>query len=545
MQMNRAGGVLAHPTSFPSPYGIGDFGKGAFDFVDFLHEAKQSLWQVLPLGPTSYGDSPYQSFSTFAGNHYLLSPEVLLKKEYLTEEDLEDIPDFDPRKADYGPLIEYKMGLLRKAYERFKLIPSDVKKFNTFYKENAEWLDNYALFVAIKWHYIAERKNQLDSPELEAYAKANEKCLTDDEIKDYFYGAVWNSWPAPLARREKAALAEMGKKLEDEVGFYKFLQYEFFEQWGKVKEYANKKGISIIGDIPIFVAMDSSDVWASPELYHIDADGRPTSVAGVPPDYFSATGQLWGNPLYNWDAHKKTNYAWWVKRVGAVLSLYDIVRIDHFRGFESYWAVPYGEETAIKGKWVKGPGKALFISIEKQLGSLPIIAEDLGVITEKVDKLRTGCKLPGMKVLQFAFDQPDGKNLYLPHNFKNPDTVIYTGTHDNDTTRGWYATATDIEKDYYRRYMNVSGEDVAWDLIRLAYSSSANYAIVPLQDILDLGTEDRMNQPGIPHGYWCFRYTSDMLTEGHAARLRYLTELFYRVPGAEVPDLPPAQAQKE
>jgi 4-alpha-glucanotransferase len=545
MQMKRAGGVLAHPTSFPSPYGIGDFGKGAYDFIDFLHDAKQSLWQVLPLGPTSYGDSPYQSFSTFAGNHYLISPEELLKKDYLTEDDLADIPDFDPRKADYGPLIEYKMSLLRKAYEGFKKNTAVQKKFNAFCKKNAQWLDNYALFVAIKWHYIAERKNQLDSPELTAYVAANAKYLTEDEINDYFYGAVWNSWPAPLARREKAALAEMGKLLEDEVGFYKFLQFEFFEQWGKVKEYANEKGISIIGDIPIFVAMDSSDVWASPELYHLDATGQPTSVAGVPPDYFSATGQLWGNPLYNWDAHKKTDYAWWVKRVGAVLSLYDIVRIDHFRGFESYWAVPYGEKTAIKGKWVKGPGKALFTAIEKQLGSLPIIAEDLGIITEKVDKLRTGCKLPGMKVLQFAFDQPDGKNLYLPHNFKNPDTVIYTGTHDNDTTHGWYATATDIEKDYYRRYMNVSGEDVAWDLIRLAYSSSANYAIVPLQDILDLGTEDRMNQPGIPHGYWRFRYTADMLTEAHAARLKYLTELFYRTPGAEVPDLPPAQAIKE
>jgi 4-alpha-glucanotransferase len=535
MEMKRAGGVLAHPSSFPSPYGIGDFGSGAFEFVDFLHEAKQTLWQVLPLGPTSYGDSPYQSFSTFAGNHYLLSPDELVKKNYLKPADLTKIPDFDPRVVDYGPLIEYKMRLLRKAYEGFKKVPASVKKFNAFCKKNADWLDNYALFVAIKWHYIAERKEQLDPPELAAYAAANAGYLTDSQISDYFYGAVWSSWPDGLARRDKAALAEMGAQLDDEVSFYMFLQYEFFEQWGKVKDYANKKGISIIGDIPIFVAMDSSDVWASPELFQLDKDGRPISVAGVPPDYFSATGQLWGNPLYNWDAHKKTGFAWWVKRVSAVLSVYDIVRIDHFRGFESYWAVPYGEETAINGKWVKGPGKALFTAIEKQLGSLPIIAEDLGVITKQVDKLRTGCKLPGMKVLHFAFD-PDGSNPYMPHNFTSPDTVVYTGTHDNDTSRGWYSSAPEVEKDYFRRYMNVSGDDAAWDLIRLAYSSSANYAVVPVQDILDLGSADRMNMPGIPHGYWRFRYTRDMLSQRHAERLRYLTELFNRTSVSKKPD---------
>lgn len=534
MKMKRASGVLVHPTSFPSPYGIGDLGEGAYAFIDFMRDAKQSLWQILPLGPTSYGDSPYQSFSTFAGNQYLISPAELMRQGYLSELDLADIPDFDPRQVDYGAVILYKMSLYRKAFENFKAAATRTQKtqHDKFCKQNKEWLENYALFVSIKNHFIEERKNVMASEELEAYRQANACYLTDDQINDYFYGAVWNSWPAPLAHREPSALADITVLLAEEIAFNKFLQYEFHRQWDKLKAYAGTNGLTIIGDLPIFVAMDSSDVWAEPGLYHLDAFGQPTEVAGVPPDYFSETGQLWGNPLYNWDAHKKTDYAWWIRRVGAALKLVDIVRIDHFRGFESYWAIPYGEKTAINGKWKKGPGKALFTAMEKKLGHLPVIAEDLGVITEKVDRLRCSLDLPGMKVLQFAFD-PTGISLYLPHNFTDANTVIYTGTHDNDTTVSWYKSAPEPEKDYLRRYMNVSGEDVSWDLIRLAYSSSAAFAVVPIQDIMSLGGEDRMNLPGIPSGNWQFRYTQDMLTDTMAERLCYLSGLFNRLPVTE------------
>lgn len=529
MLTKRASGVLAHPTSFPSPYGIGDLGQGAYDFIDFMRTAKQTIWQVLPLGPTSYGDSPYQSFSTFAGNHYLISPAELLKQNYLTEDDLTEIPAFDPRRIDYGPLIEYKTNLLQTAFNRFKQSGARAQKaaYTRFCNQNKEWLDNYALFVAIKYYFIRERKNTMDSPELLAYRKENKEYLTDDQINDYFYGAVWNSWPSPLARRDAAALQEISTRLAEEIEFHKFLQFEFFREWNALKDYAKQNGITVIGDLPIFVAMDSSDVWAEPDLYFLDDAGRPELVAGVPPDYFSETGQLWGNPLYDWAAHKKTGYVWWIRRVGAALKLTDFVRIDHFRGFESYWAIPYGEPTAVKGKWTKGPGKSLFEAMHKKLGTLNIIAEDLGVITEKVDKLRKSLHLPGMKVLQFAFD-PEGKSAYLPHNFTDVNTVVYTGTHDNDTSIGWYAKADEAEKDYLRRYLNISGEDVAWDMIRLAFSSIAAVAVVPIQDVLNLDSRDRMNIPGIPSGNWQFRYTADMLSEECAKRLAYLSSLYNR-----------------
>jgi 4-alpha-glucanotransferase len=547
----RAAGVLTHPTSFPSPYGIGDLGKGAYDFIDFLAEAKQKLWQVLPLGPTGFGDSPYQSFSAFAGNPYLISPDELAKEGWLTEEDLTEIPDFDPHSVDYGPVIIYKMNLFKKAYNRFVLsegeeVPQDAqvakpsgaggaapspssykRAFARFCKKNKAWLDDYALFMAIKSHLIESRKNEFETPELKAYAKATKKHLTPDQVNDYYYGAAWSSWPTELANRDAVALKKISILLRDEIELVKFLQYAFFRQWDALKAYANKKGIRIIGDIPIFVAMDSADTWGMPELYHLNGDGWPTAVAGVPPDYFSETGQLWGNPLYDWHKHKEDGYAWWCSRVEAVLSMVDIVRIDHFRGFEAYWAVPAGEKTAVKGKWVKGPGKPLFDSIKKHLGNLPIIAEDLGIITEKVDKLRTGFDLPGMKVLQFAFN-PEDESLYLPHLFENSQTVVYSGTHDNDTTLGWYNAATETEKDYLRRYMNVSGEEVSWDLIRLAFSSSGVFAVVPLQDVLSLGTDARMNQPGQATGWWRFRYTADMLNEKYAERLAYLTDLYHR-----------------
>jgi len=492
----RASGVLVHPTSFPSPYGMGDLGAGAYAFVDFLKKAKQKLWQVLPLGPTGFGDSPYQSFSSFAGNHYLISPDELRSQGLLSDDDLSNIPGHCHRGVDYGWAIGYKMGLFKKAFENFKATATAAQKTKVtkFCTKNKDWLDDYALFSA---------------------------------LKENFEGKCWHAWPIDIARRDEKALAEMTKKLADAIDFCKFLQYEFFRQWAALKDYANKAGVKIIGDIPIFVAHDSADVWANPELYHLDAKGQPTSVAGVPPDYFSETGQLWGNPLYNWDVHKKSDFAWWCRRVAGVLALVDIVRIDHFRGFESYWSIPFGEDTAVNGKWVKGPGKALFTALKKELGNLPIIAEDLGEITDKVDKLRVDAGLPGMKVLQFAFT-PGANSSYLPHNYDNHLTVVYSGTHDNNTTLGWYNEISESERDYMRRYLNVSGDTVAWDLVRLAISTNAVFSIVPIQDLMNLPAADRMNKPGDSQGWWKFRYTWEMLHEDYAERLGYLTELFYR-----------------
>ena len=525
----RTSGVLVHPTSFPGPYGMGDLGAGAYQFIDFLQAANQTLWQVLPLGPTGYGDSPYQSFSSFAGNHYLISFDKLKEQGFLSECDLANTPPFDPRKIDFGPVVTYKMKILRIAFESFKVnaTPKQKKQLSGFCIANKEWLEDYALFVAAKAHFINQRKNETHSPGLTAFSKIDKTNMTTAQIKDNYYGAVWNSWPAPLARREKAALVNMSKQLADEMDFCKFLQYEFFRQWGELKDYANKAGVQIIGDIPIFVAQDSADVWANPELYQLDAGGNPTCVAGVPPDYFSEAGQLWGNPLYDWAAHKKTGYTWWCNRIKAVLSMVDIVRIDHFRGFDTYWSIPNGEKTAIKGKWVKGPGKAFFDAVKKELGSLPIIAEDLGEITESVHKLRDSTNLPGMRILQFAFT-PGGNSAYLPHNYSTSLAALYTGTHDNNTSAGWYDEAPEAEKDYFRRYLNVSGQDTAWDLIRLAMASNAVFAIVPVQDIMSLPAQYRMNKPGDAHGWWSFRYTADMLTGTQAEKLAYLSKLFYR-----------------
>jgi len=491
----RLSGILAHPTSFPGEYGIGDLGAGAYQFIDFLKAAKQKLWQVLPLGPTGYGDSPYQSFSSFAGNHYLLSPELLMKQGWLTSLDMDSL-GFDPRAVDYGTLIPYKMKLLRKAYTTFSTQATQAEKnrISKFASAHKHWLQDYALFMA---------------------------------LKDYHGGKPWTMWPSPLKNREPKALTQIKTVLAGEINFMIFLQYEFFRQWRLLRDYASGAGISIIGDIPIFVAMDSADIWANPELFALGKDGNPTMVAGVPPDYFSETGQLWGNPLYNWDAHKNTGYEWWCQRVAAVLELVDIIRIDHFRGLESYWAVPFGAATAIKGRWLKGPGKAFFAALKAKLGQLPIIAEDLGIITPAVDKLRRSLNLPGMKVLQFAFD-PEAVSDYLPHMYDGNLTVVYTGTHDNDTTVGWYSEAPEIQKDYVRRYMNVSGDDIAWDIIRLAFATSAIIAIVPIQDVMSLCQKDRMNRPGCTMGWWRFRYTSDMLHEDYAHRLRYLSELYHR-----------------
>lgn len=492
----RASGVLAHPTSFPSPYCIGDLGEHAYEFVDFLKSAKQKLWQILPLGPTGYGDSPYQSFSSFAGNHYLVSPCMLKEQGYLTDADLAGVPAHNPRVVDYGDAIKFKNSVASKAHASFKKNAPPAAKggLTKFVNANKDWLEDYALFAA---------------------------------LKESHKGLEWHKWPKALAKREKAALQAASKELAEKIEFHKFAQFVFFSQWGKLKAYAKSQGVRIIGDIPIFVAHDSADVWANPELFMLDGEGQPTAVAGVPPDYFTETGQLWGNPLYNWDAHRETKYAWWCRRFRAALSMVDIVRIDHFRGFESYWAVPFGEKTAVNGKWIKGPGKPFFSAIKEELGELNIIAEDLGEITEKVTALRKSLGFPGMRVLQFAFE-PGGGSVHLPINYEDSNTVVYTGTHDNDTTRGWYSAADERERDYLRRYLNVSGEDAAWDLIRLAFSTSAQIAIAPVQDLMDLDTHDRMNAPGLADGWWRFRYTSEMLGTALSTRLKYLTELFNR-----------------
>lgn len=523
MKLKRSAGVLLHPTSLYGKYGIGDLGPACYEFLDFLSESKQKIWQVLPLCPTSFGDSPYQSFSAFAGNYLLISPDILLQKKYLLLEDLRDMPDFNLHKIDYGKVSSFKSILLQHAYKNFKLDKHIQKLFKKFCSKNANWLDDYALFAALKNYFINQRRNhfKIDSSCQKLLSDLPQKTAAD------YYGAVWNTWPLDIAKRDKNSLAKWSKILETDIDYNKFLQFEFFEQWSAVKNYANSKDISIIGDIPIFIAFDSADVWANRNLFELDTNFFPSVVAGVPPDYFSATGQLWGNPLYNWQAIENSDYQWWVGRVKNILGLVDILRIDHFRGFDSYWAVPFGEKTAVNGKWHKGPGETFFDVLEKNLGKLPIIAEDLGIITKEVKNLRDARNFPGMKILEFAFDN-NNDNEHMPHNFYTSNVVAYTGTHDNDTVVGWYEKAPEHFKDKFRRYMNVSGNDPAWDLIRLLYSSVAAYAIVPVQDLMALNSDARMNFPGIPFGNWQFRFTKEMLSAQIKIKLIYLCDLYDR-----------------
>ncbi len=494
----RLSGILLHPTSLPSAYGIGDLGEEARAFVDFLQKSGQHLWQVLPLTHTGYGDSPYQSFSAFAGQPLLISPEHLMEWNLLEKADLQDCPVSDPEHIDYGTIIPWKTALLKTAYRRFldKEDPFLLESYRSFCGKNSFWLDDYALFMACK---------QLNS------------------------GAGWLEWEECYRIPTESFKSELRQKYAEEIGFYCFIQFAFFEEWKALKAYANARDIRIIGDIPIFVSMDSADVWANQHLFQLDTKGFPTRVAGVPPDYFSASGQLWGNPLYRWEAHEQEGYAWWISRIRNQLEVLDILRIDHFRGFEAYWAVPYGEKTAINGTWMKGPDHALFSAIASALGEdLPIIAEDLGVITAEVDALRDDFRFPGMKVLQFAFEDT-GESHFLPHQFKHPNCVCYTGTHDNDTTRSWFETLRPQCQEKVRRYMHLSGSDtVSWALIRACLSSIASYAIFPLQDVLDLGREGRMNTPGVASGNWSWRFRSGVLTDGLACRLRDLSRLYGR-----------------
>jgi 4-alpha-glucanotransferase len=504
MRFNRSCGILLHPTSLPGRYGIGDLGEAAYQFVDFLANSRQSLWQILPLGPTGYGDSPYQCFSAFAGNPWLISPDKMIESGYLPADAVAHVPAFPTNQVDFGWVIYTKNQLFDKAFTHFQKKGTAVQKtaYDQFCAENRAWLDDFALFMALKTEY-----------------------MHDDG------GGVWNTWPAPIAQREPAAIARWSAEKADEIGRHKFLQFVFFEQWLALKEYANDKDILIVGDAPIFVAYDSADVWANPGLFYLNDDGSPQVIAGVPPDYFSETGQRWGNPLYRWPEMKKNGYAWWMSRLQAIFTQVDIVRLDHFRGFEAYWEIPAEEETAVIGQWVKGPGLDFFHTIQEKMGELPIIAEDLGVITPEVEELRDTFDFPGMKILQFAFGGEKNSD-FLPHNFKR-NCVVYTGTHDNETTVGWYQNASIQEKDHVRRYMASDGHDIAWDMIRLAFASAADMAVIPLQDHMKLDNVARMNFPGKASGYWQWRFTPDMLTGEIQKRLVELTELYGRLPETE------------
>jgi 4-alpha-glucanotransferase len=506
MKFPRASGILLHPTSLPSRYGVGDLGANAFKFIDFLESAKQTYWQVLPLGPTGYGDSPYQSFSAFAGNTNLISPELLVEDGFLSVEEMEDKPDFPIGRVDFGLLYEWKNHILARAFARFREASSVEQRgeFETFCETEAAWLDDYALFRAIK-------KSQGQK--------------------------MWLEWDDALKLRDESVLKNAREALRDDIQAQKFQQWLFFRQWTNLKNYANGKNIKIVGDMPIFVSLDSSDVWCNPQEFKLNADGSPKVVAGVPPDYFSATGQLWGNPIYNWENMRHENFRWWIDRVRAALKTVDIVRVDHFRGFAAAWEVPGGDETAVNGQWVEVPGREMFEALKQALGDLPFWAEDLGVITPDVEELRDSFGFPGMRILQFAFGG-DPKSHDLPHNYIR-NCVAYTGTHDNDTTVGWFSSVAGAgstrdeaqigrEREFCLKYLNSNGREIHWDFIRAVWSSVADTAIAPMQDLLGLGNEARMNLPASKSGNWSWQCLEDDFSEEIAARLRELTEIYGR-----------------
>ena len=505
MSFPRASGILLHPTSLPGPFGIGDLGPQAYEFIDFLVAAGQTLWQVLPLGPTGYGDSPYACYSAFAGNTLLISPEVLVQEGLLDSRDAAG-RQVAQRRIDFGTAHKLKEELLSKAYERYKRTTDTTLRsaFETFAQEEAQWLEDYALFRA---------------------------------LKDAHGGIAWNQWEPPLIRRTSSALAGAREQLREQIEAHMYYQFLFFRQWSGLKRYCNEHDIKVVGDLPIFVAQDSADVWTNPEQFKLDENGKPQVIAGVPPDYFSATGQLWGNPLYDWERMESDGFKWWIQRVRATLKVVDIARVDHFRGFAACWEIPGEDTTAERGQWVEAPGRKLFTAIRKALGELPIIAEDLGVITPDVVALREDFGFPGMRILQFGFGG-DAKNIDLPHNYV-PNVVAYTGTHDNDTTVGWFQsvagegstrTAKQIERErqFCLDYLNSSGEEIHWDFIRCVLASVANTAIIPLQDLLGLGTEARMNLPNSTSGNWSWRFETNDLNEELAKRLKALTTLYGR-----------------
>jgi len=488
MEDKRRSGVLLHPTSLPGAFGIGDLGPQAYRWIDFLHAAGCGLWQVLPLGPTGYMDSPYQCFSGFAGNHLLISPELLLEDGLLTPEDLAKCPDFPVERVDYGLLIYWKEDLLDRAYQRFGAMGDIAAELEAFESQHQGWLGDYALFMALK----------------RAHG-----------------GAPWVDWQAPLRQRQPEALEAERQQHAPIIRGQVFRQFVFHRQWARLREYANAQGVRIIGDIPIYVAHDSADVWAHPEMFYLDEVGQPTVVAGVPPDYFSPTGQLWGYPIYRWDLHQDSGFQWWLDRVQSVLNMVDCLRLDHFRGFAGYWEVPAGNRTAERGRWVKGPGRAFFHAMQARFGELPVIAEDLGEITPDVVELRDHFQLPGMKVFQFGFVGPRN-HPFLPHTYPSR-CVAYTGTHDNDTARGWYQDATWKQRWLCRRYLGIKDErDVAWSMLRTLWASQAAMVLAPMQDFLNLDSQARMNYPGRPEGNWAWRMRPEALSQPLIESMREL-----------------------
>ena len=508
MKLVRSSGVLLHPTSLPGRCGAGDLGPEAYRFADFLAAARQRIWQVLPLGPTGYGDSPYSAYSAFAGNPLLVSLERLVEDGDLAPEHLVDCPPFAGNVLNYGLVKSYRRPLLRKAAENFHAhaSPSRRENYETFCRENAAWLDDYALFISLKGAHGSE--------------------------------AAWNQWEPGIAARRPEAIARWTERLSTEIAVQKYEQYQFFKQWSELRAYCRRHGVQMMGDVPIFIAHNSADVWSRPDLFHLDSNGNPSLQAGVPPDYFSATGQLWGNPLYRWEAMAADGYSWWVERLRSTLGLVDMIRLDHFRGFEAFWQVPGGETTAVNGRWVKAPGVALFEAVRKALGDPPIVAETLGVITPEVEDLRERFGFPGMGVLQFAFGVDPPVPEFLPHNYSR-HFVVYTGTHDNDTTLGWWSNSDPSnstrsgeivrrEREFALNYLSTDGRDMNWIFIRAILASVASLAITPLQDILGLGTEARMNQPATSSGNWRWRFTREQLTPEIAQRMRGLTEIYGR-----------------
>lgn len=505
MNFPRSSGILLHPTSLPGAYGIGELGAEAHAFADFLEESGQHIWQVLPLGPTGYGDSPYQCFSAFAGNPMLISVDRLVERGWLDALDLAGKAEFPNDVVDFGSVIAWKRPLLQKAYQNFRQGSLERPEFEAFCQRHSSWLEDYALFMAIK-----------DAHDLES----------------------WTEWEPELALHESAAVARAREQLRDDIECNKFIQFEFERQWCDLKAHCTRNQIRILGDMPIYVALDSADVWANRELFELQDDGKPRVVSGVPPDYFSATGQLWGNPIYSWEYHAKTAFAWWIARFRRALEMLDMIRLDHFRGFEAYYEIPAGEVTAVNGSWVKGPGASLFEALKDAMGDLPIVAENLGVITPSVEALRTQFGFPGMAILQFAFGNDPQAPDFKPHNYPH-HLVAYTGTHDNDTVVGWWnseagagsiRTAADVQKEtaYAKRYLNTDGHDINLVMIRALMASVANTVLFPLQDVLGVGSEGRMNLPGSSSGNWRWRFREEQLTAASCVHLKQWAETYER-----------------
>jgi 4-alpha-glucanotransferase len=495
MKIVREAGILLHISSLPGQFGIGDIGPQAYRFVDFLKETGQKIWQILPI--TATDQSPYSGTSAFAGNPNLISPEKLVKEGLLLEDDLNDCPEFSNEKVDFSKVINFKHKLLRLAFKRFKKINNHtkVKEYEDFCNQNNYWLEDFSLFMGLRENF------------------------------SYKSEPVWTEWPNDIVCRQPEAIADYKKELEPEINYQKFIQYLFFYQWYQLKSYTNKLGIKIIGDMPIYVSYDSADVWTCPELFQLDNNKKPVAVSGSPADQFSEIGQVWGNPLYNWDKLKENKFDWWVKRVRKALSTVDIVRIDHFRGFEAYWSIPESGKPS-EGKWIKAPGEELLNTLKTELGELNLIAEDLGHITPEVMELRDKFAIPGMKVLQFAF-KGDTSNPYLPFNYQN-NFIAYTGTHDNDTTLSWFQSLSGEERMKVLEYLNSDGKEINWELIKLVHSSVADFAVIPLQDLLGTGEDGRMNNPAGSKDNWAWRFKEEEINQEIKDRLYRITKIYGR-----------------